>query len=329
MAPQRHGSRQIGNLVVDFPIGLGCASLSGSYGQADDASSLALIDLAIDRGVTLFDTSDKYGAGHNEELIGRAIAGRRSKVLVATKFGNMAGKDGKVADGRPSFVLQSCDASLQRLGVDVIDLYLQHRVDPSVPIEETVGAMASLVQQGKVRAIGLCEAAPATVRRAHAVHPISAVQTEYSILYRSEAEEVLAACREVGASLIAYAPLGRGLLTGTVLPGTLPDSDSRLRHPRFKPENLPGNLDLVKSLETVASGRGCSAGQVAQAWLLAQGEDIFPIPGTKSADRLLENIDAANIVLTPDEVSFLSQAFPPGAASGLRYRSEHMKNMHL
>lgn len=329
MAPQRHGSRPIGNLVVDFPIGLGCASLSGSYGQADDDASSALIDLAIDRGVTLFDTSDKYGDGHNEELIGRAIAGRRSKLLIATKFGNLAGKDGKIADGRPSTVLRSCDASLRRLKIDVIDLYLQHRIDPTVPIEETVGAMASLVQQGKVRAIGLCEAAPATVRRAHAVHPISAVQTEYSILYRSEAEDVLAACREVGASLIAYAPLGRGLLTGTVLPGTLPDSDSRLRHPRFKPENLPRNLDLVKSLETVASNRGCTAGQISLAWLLAQGEDIVPIPGTKSAHRLLENIDAANIVLTPDEVSFLASAFPLGAASGLRYRSEHMKNMHL
>ncbi|HTK14279.1 MAG TPA: aldo/keto reductase [Xanthobacteraceae bacterium] len=330
MATEKYEPRKIGNSsLATFPVGLGCASLSGAYGPADEAASIALIHDAMDRGVTFFDTSDKYGNGHNEDLIARAVAGRRDAVIIATKFGNMAGKDGKIADGRPDHVAGYCDASLRRLKTDVIDLYFQHRIDPAVPIEDTVGAMARLVEQGKVRALGLCEASPATLQRAHAVHPISAIQSEYSILYRTEAEEVLTTARRLGISFVAYAPLGRGLLTGAVRPGTLDEKDTRLRHPRFTPENLPRNLELVQCLEKVAADHGCTAGQVSLAWLLAQGEDIIPIPGTKSPARLAENVDAAKIVLTSDEVTFLSNAIPPGAAAGLRYRAEHMKNMYV
>jgi aryl-alcohol dehydrogenase-like predicted oxidoreductase len=334
MAAQKHGPehgpRKIGNSsLVTFPMGLGCASLSGAYGPADDAASIRLIHAAMDSGVTFLDTSDKYGNGHNEELLAKAIKGRRDSVLIATKFGNMAGKDGKIADGRPEQVPLYCDESLRRLKIDVIDIYLQHRIDPAIPIEDTVGAMARLVEQGKVRALGLCEASPATLRRAHAVHPMSAIQSEYSILYRDDAEEVLATARELGISFVAYAPLGRGLLTGAVQPGMLPDTDTRLRHPRFTPENLTRNLELVQSLEKVATAYGCTAGQVSLAWLLAQGEDIIPIPGTKSLTRLAQNIEAAHIVLAPDDVAFLSNAIPPGAAAGLRYRAEHMKNMFV
>lgn len=330
MATQKYAARKIGNSsLVTFSVGLGCASLSGAYGPADEAASIALIHDAMERGVTFLDTSDKYGNGHNEELIAKAVAGRRDTILIATKFGNMAGKDGKIADGCPDHVAGYCDASLQRLKTDVIDIYFQHRIDPTVPIEDTVGAMARLVEQGKVRALGLCEASPATLRRAHAVHPISAIQSEYSILYRTEAEEVLATARRLGISFVAYAPLGRGLLTGAVQPGMLDEKDARLRHPRFTPENLPRNLELIQCLKKVSVDHGCTAGQVSLAWLLAQGDDIIPIPGTKSPARLAENTGAANVVLTPDEVAFLSSAIPPGAAAGLRYRAEHMKNMHV
>jgi aryl-alcohol dehydrogenase-like predicted oxidoreductase len=313
-----------------FPIGLGCASLSGSYGPADEMQGIALIHAALERGVTFLDTSDKYGNGHNEELLARALLGRRDKVVLASKFGNVSGKgDGRIADGRPEFVIASCEASLKRLKTDHIDLYYQHRIDPQVPIEETVGAMARLVEQGKVRALGLCEVNPSTLRRAHGVHPISSVQSEYSILYREQAEEILPVIRELGVTFVPYAPLGRGLLTGAVSQSSLREGDERLRHPRFSSDNLDHNLALVRNLETVAQRHQCSAGQVSLAWLLLQGDDIVPIPGTKTLSRMIENTDAAKINLTAEDLSFLAETFPHGVAAGTRYRAEHMKNMYL
>ncbi len=315
--------------LTSSPLGLGCASLSGSYGPSDETNALAVLREAFSRGVTMFDTSDKYGNGHNEELLARAFSGHRNEVVVASKFGNMAGKDGKIADNSPQTMIASCEASLKRLKSDVIDLYYIHRIDPAVPIEDTIGAMARLVEQGKVRALGICEVNPATLRRAHSVHPIAAIQSEYSILYRQEAEEVLQTTRELGIAFVAYAPLGRGLLTGAVQPGSLGEKDERLRHPRFSAENLPKNLELVDAIRAVADKRGSTPGQVSLAWLLAQGEDIIPIPGTKTMSRLIENIDAASIILSEDEIGFIAKSIPPDAAAGLRYRAEHMKNMYL
>src|SRR5882757_8624220 len=261
-------------------IGLGCMSLSGIYGASDDGEGTALIQAALDQGITLLDTSDAYGSGHNEELVGKAIKGRRSEVVLATKFGNLGGRNGKYADGRPEYVASACEASLKRLGVETIDLYYQHRVDPEVPIEDTVAAMARLVEQGKVRALGLSEARPETIRRAHKVHPIAAVQSEYSLLYRVEAEETLKTTRALGISFVAYSPLGRSLLTGGVRQATdIPEGDGRRRHPRFAADNLARNLELVATIEAVARDKGCTSGQVALAWLLAQGSDIVPIPG--------------------------------------------------
>ena len=313
-----------------FPIGLGCASLSGSYGPADEAQGIALVHAALDRGVTFLDTSDKYGNGHNESLLARALEGRRNNVVLASKFGNVSGKgDGRIADGRPEFVIASCEASLKRLNTDHIDLYYQHRIDPQVPIEDTVGAMAQLVKQGKVRVLGLCEVNPSTLRRAYAVHPISAVQSEYSIMYREQAEDILPVMRELGVSFVPYAPLGRGLLTGAVSASSLREGDERLRHPRFAADNLQHNLTLVRNLEAVAKRHACSAGQVALAWLLKQGDDIIPIPGTKTLSRMIENTDAAKIDLTAEDLTFLAEAFPHGVAAGTRYRAEHMKNMYL
>ena len=314
---------------MSSPLGLGCASLSGSYGPSDEANALHVLKEAFARGVTMFDTSDKYGNGHNEELLARAFSPMRNQVVIASKFGNMAGKDGKVADNRPETIVASCDASLKRLKSDVIDLYYIHRIDASVPIEETIGAMSRLVEQGKVRALGICEVNPQTLRRAHAVHPIAAIQSEYSILYRQEAEEVLQTTRELGIAFVAYAPLGRGLLTGAVQPGSLGEKDERLRHPRFSAENLPKNLALVDAIRAVADKRGCTAGQVSLAWLLAQGDDIIPIPGTKTMSRLIENIDAASINLSDDDIGFIAKSILPDAAAGSRYRAEHMKNMYL
>lgn len=322
--------RPIGASGIDtFPIGLGCASLSGSYGPADEDNGLRVLHEARARGVTMFDSSDKYGNGHNEELLAKAFASMRQSILIASKFGNMAGKDGKIADNRPETVQSSCEASLRRLKTETIDLYYIHRIDPSVPIEDTIGAMSRLVEQGKVRALGICEVNPNTLRRAHKIHPIAAIQSEYSILYRQEAEEVLETTRELGIAFVAYAPLGRGLLTGAVQPGSLSEKDERLRHPRFSADNLPKNLVLVGVIEEIAKQRGCTAGQISLAWLLAQGEDIIPIPGTKTMSRLIENIDAASIILSDDEIGFIAKAIPPDAAAGLRYRAEHMKNMYL
>jgi aryl-alcohol dehydrogenase-like predicted oxidoreductase len=311
-------------------IGLGCMSLSGVYGTSDDDDAIALIREALDRGITLLDTSDAYGVGHNEELVGKAIKGRRSDVVLATKFGNLGGRGGKIADGRPEFVISSCEASLRRLGVEVIDLYYQHRIDPTVPVEDTVGAMAQLVEQGKVRALGLSEARPETIARAHAVHPIAVVQNEFSLLYRVEAEETLRATRKLKIGFVAYSPLGRGLVTGVVDDqNTMAPTDARRRHPRFDAKNLARNLALVHRIEEIARDRHCTLGQLALAWLLAQGDDIVPIPGTKRRERLLENIGALSVALTADDLAQISDSIPVGAAAGSRYPEAQMASVYL
>jgi len=323
--------RSLGSSGIEVSaIGLGCMSLSGVYGTSEDDAGIAVIHEALDRGITLLDSSDMYGFGHNEELVGRAIKGRRSEVILATKFGNLGGRGGKIADGRPEYVMSACEASLKRLGVDVIDLYYQHRIDPTVPIEDTVGAMSKLVAQGKVRALGLSEARPATIRRAHAVHKIAAVQNEFSLLYRTEAEETLHTTRELNISFVAYSPLGRGLLTGAVEnTDSLAESDARRRHPRFAGDNLDHNMTLVQRIQQIARAKHCTPGQLALAWLLAQGEDIVPIPGTKRKERLLENIGALAVDLSDDDLAQISDAIPAGAAAGLRYPEAQMKSVYL
>ena len=312
-------------------IGLGCMSMSNVYGKGDDAESIAVVHRALDLGVNFLDSSDVYGWGQNEELLGRALRGKRDRVVLATKFGNQRKPDGTaVINGRPEYVPQACDASLKRLGVETIDLYFQHRVDPSVPIEDTVGAMSRLVERGKVRYLGLSEASPATVRRAHAVHPIAALQSEFSLLYRVEAEETLPVLRELGISFVAYSPLGRSLLTGsTHTAAEIPPDDRRRDHPRFQDENLQKNLDLVRPLLDMAKQKGCTPGQIALAWLLARGRDIVPIPGTKRRARLDENAGAAQVSLTPAEVVALQDAVPVGAAAGTRYPVPAMKSVYI
>jgi aryl-alcohol dehydrogenase-like predicted oxidoreductase len=304
-------------------------SFSGVYGASDDVAAVAIIHAAIERGVTLFDSSDMYGWGHNETLLGRAIAGRRDKIVLASKFGQVQREGGlNGVDGSPAHVAKACDASLKRLGVEVIDLYYQHRVDPAVPIEETVGAMARLVEQGKVRALGLSEARPETVRRAHKVHKIAAVQLEYSLLYRAEAEETLRATRELGIAFVAYSPLGRGLLTGAY--SSAPSAgDGRQRHPRFAAGNLERNLELVHRVEALARAKKCSAAQLVLAWVLAQGKDVIPIPGTKRMERLIENLGALEVRLSASEVAQLSEAVPPSAVAGTRYNEAQMKGVYL
>jgi aryl-alcohol dehydrogenase-like predicted oxidoreductase len=304
-------------------------SFSGVYGEADDLASEDLIRHAIDVGVNHLDSSDMYGWGHNEGLVGRAIKGRRDRVVVATKFGQVR-REGQPngVDGRPEYVKACCDASLKRLGIDVIDLYYQHRVDLSVPVEETVGAMADLVKAGKVRHLGLCEANPDRIRRAHAVHPIAAVQTEYSILYRSEAEETRRTTRDLGISFVAYSPLGRGFLTGTLT--SLADIDGRrAQHPRFQPEHFAHNRALVERIEAIATEKGCTPGQLCLAWLLAQGDDVVAIPGTRRKDRFDENVGAMTVSLRPDEVARISAAVPAGSASGTRYPPGGMKGVYI
>ncbi|MBI4241260.1 MAG: aldo/keto reductase [Candidatus Rokubacteria bacterium] len=313
-------------------IGLGLMPMSGIYGKSNDAESTGAIHHAIDHDINVLDSSDMYGWGHNEELLGRGVKGRRDRVVVVTKFGQVKNPAGgpNLVNGRPEYVVQACDASLKRLGVDVVDLYFQHRVDPGVPIEETVGALKRLVEQGKVRYIGLCEAKPATVRRAHAIHPISAVQTEYSLLYRTEAEETLPTCRELGISFVAYSPLGRGLLTGRIQsPGDIPQDDRRRDHPRFQEQNFFRNLELVRRLESIAREKGCPPSQLALAWLLAQGEDIIPIPGTRRKDRIDENLDALDVRLDTADVKRIAEAIPAGATAGLRYPEPQMKAVYL
>jgi len=296
--------------------------MSEFYGALDDAESVATIHRALDLGITLLDTADVYGPHTNERLVGRAIAGQRDAIVLATKFGIMRGPDPKSrgVNGRPEYVRASCDASLQRLGVDHIDLYYQHRVDPNVPIEETVGAMADLVGQGKVRYLGLSEAAPATIRRAHAVHPISALQTEYSLWSREPEAEILPTCRELGIGFVAYSPLGRGFLTGRFRRfEDLPPDDYRRTVPRFQGENFEKNLGLVKRVEEIAREKGCTPAQLALAWLLAQGEDIVPIPGTKQRRRLEENAASTNVTLTAAELRRIAAVAPQGVAAGERY----------
>jgi len=311
-------------------IGLGCMSISGIYGAAEDAVSEAMIQHAIDQGVDHLDSSDMYGWGHNEEVIGRAIKGRRHRVVLASKFGQTKSGPGEPngVNGHPDYVMAACEASLKRLGEDVIDLYYQHRVDPSVPIEDTVGAMAKLVQQGKVRFLGLSEARPDRIRRAHAVHPIAAVQTEYSLLYREDAEETRATTRELGIGFVAYAPLGRGFLTGTIQ--NFSDIDGRrASHPRFQEANFARNRALVAQIEAMAKEKGCTPAQLTLAWVLAQGPDVVAIPGTRYAPRMDENIGALAVELTPAEVQRMSAAIPAGAAAGTRYPAGGMKAVFL
>ncbi len=312
-------------------IGLGCMSLSGVYGTSDDAAGIALIHRAIELGVDHFDSSDMYGWGQNEELLGRALKGRRDGIVIVSKFGQTRRPGGaNGVDGTPAYIAQACEASLKRLGVDVIDLYYQHRVDPAVPVEETVGAMARLIEQGKVRYLGLCEARPERVRRAHAVHPIAAVQSEYSLLYREEATETRELTRDLGIAFFAYAPLGRSLLAGVVPDlDRLDAGDTRGRHPRFMGDNFARNRALVERLEAIAEEKDCTPAQLALAWLLAQGPDVIPIPGTKRLARLEENLGALKVQLTPSEVDRISTAIPVGAAAGTRYPEGGMRGVYI
>jgi len=304
-------------------LGLGCMGMSDFYGERDETESVATIHRALDRGVTFFDTADMYGPHHNEELLGRAIAGRRDGVVIATKFGivrDPANPQVRGINGKPDYVIAACNASLRRLKVDTIDLYYQHRVDPQTPIEETVGAMASLVRAGKVRHLGLSEASPETLRRAHAVHPITALQTEYSLWTRDPEDGVLATCRELGVGFVAYSPLGRGFLTGQIKRfEDLAADDYRRHSPRFQGENFQKNLALVESVNALAARKGCTPGQLALAWVLAQGDDIVPIPGTKRRRYLDENLDALRVSLTPAELAEIAAVFPAGRAVGTRY----------
>ncbi|HEY5700514.1 MAG TPA: aldo/keto reductase [Gammaproteobacteria bacterium] len=312
-------------------LGLGCMGMSIAYGTPDDDESIATVHRALDLGVNFIDTSDAYGNGVNETLLGKAISGRRDAVVLATKFGNRRNApDGRSVDGRPEYVAEACDASLERLGVEVIDLYYQHRVDPEVPIEDTVGAMARLVESGKVRYLGLSEAGPDTIRRAAAVHPIAALQTEYSLWTRDVEQEILPLCRELGVGFVAYSPLGRGFLTAAIrAPDDLIEKDRRHDHPRFHPDNMAKNAVLLDPLNAVAEECGCTPAQVALAWLLGRGDDVVPIPGTKRRKYLEQNVAALEVTLSPDQVGRLEASFYPGVTAGTRYPEKQLAGLGI
>jgi aryl-alcohol dehydrogenase-like predicted oxidoreductase len=328
----RTEQRTLGQGLVVSALGLGCMGMSQSYGPADERESVATVHRALDLGMTFLDTADMYGPFTNERLVGRAIAGRRDEVVLATKFGNQRREDGSFirVNGEPEYVRRACDASLERLGVDHIDLYYQHRVDRSVPVEDTWGAMAELVEAGKVRYLGISEAAPDTVRRAHAVHPVTAGQYEWSLFSRDLEDELVPTLRELGIGVVAYSPLGRGFLTGQITsPDDFGEDDFRRNHPRFTGENFARNLDLVERVRELAERKGATPSQLAIAWVLAQGEDVVPIPGTKRRRYLEENLGALEVELTGDDLAAIEEVTPRGSVAGERYNAQMMANVNV
>ncbi|GAB6194702.1 aldo/keto reductase [Lysobacter xanthus] len=324
--------RRLGAGLTVSALGLGCMGMSDFYGPSEDAANLRVLNHALDRGIDFLDTADMYGVGRNEVLLSNVLATRRDEIVLATKFGNVRAPDGRLlrVDGSPAYVAEACDASLKRLGIETIDLYYQHRVDPGVPIEDTVGAMARLVEAGKVRHLGLSEASAATLRRAHAVHPITALQSEYSLWSRDVEAEILPACRELGIGFVPYSPLGRGFLTGALPPADgLAANDARRNHPRFQDANAALNQALVDAVKALAQSRGCTPAQLALAWLLAQGDDIVPIPGTRKIERLDENAQAAFLSLDADELARIDAVLAAHPVAGTRYPADGMAKVNL